>query len=186
MSGGEVSERDQTLKPLETRVSRAQMSDHEALLRFTIDEAVEAEGRVSDITLISEAIEAALLDPEGKALYLIARSKPSDDLEARPSVAQALWRDSGHVSIVKEWSDWNNTYYVWITSMYVSPHARGQGVMGALLKAVDDCARELGAPEVRIYVHRENERGARAWCREGFTEAPYWMGHRAVQPREDI
>ena len=177
------NERDAMSSRLETRVEWAQPSDHETLLRFTIDEAVEAEGRASDVSLIDEAVEAALLDPEGKALYLIARSRSDDQLTTSMSSAQTSWRASGHVSTVKEWSDWNNTYYLWITSMYVAPHARGQGVMRALLEAVDDYARELGAPEVRIYVHRENERGARAWRREGFTEAPYWMGHRVVRPR---
>ena len=67
--------------------------------------------------------------------------------------------------------------------MYVSPFARGRGVMKALLEAVDDYARDLGAPEVRIYVHQENTRGTRAWLREGFVEAPYWMGHREVKPK---
>ena len=166
---------EQQKNNLITVVERAAQSDHGTLLKFTVDEAIEAEGRANDIPLISEAISAALDDPMGKALYFIARSYTM----ASPSSASA--QPSGHVSVVKEWSDWNNTYYLWITSMYVAPFARGEGVMSALLEAVDHFAREIKAPEVRIYVHKENMRGTRAWLREGFKESPYWMGHREVK-----
>lgn len=170
---------ENTENRFETIVCQAEEKDHRALLKFTLDEAIEAEGRACDQSLISEAIKAALCDPEEKARYFIARSRVKTEVCSEVSLDQA----SGHVSVVKEWSDWNKAYYLWITSMYVAPFARGQGVMGALLEAVDDYARALGSPEVRIYVHRENMRGSKAWIREGFVEAPYWMGHREVKPK---
>ena len=153
-----------------TRTRQATPSDEAQLLRFTLDEAEEAEGRAERPEVIASAIKRALHNPEETAYYFVAHQEASDEL-------------LGHVSVTREWSDWSCAYYVWVTSMYVTPSARGRGVMSALLETVDDYARSIGAPEVRIYVHQSNQRGARAWLREGFTEAPYWMGHRAVTPR---
>lgn len=143
--------------------------DEQTLLRFTLDEAREAEGRAEPQDVIHASIRRALHDPEGCAYYFVVQREGSEEL-------------LGHVSVTREWSDWNNAHYVWITSMYVTPKARGLGAMSALNEAVDDYARSIGAPEVRIYVHQGNARGTRAWLREGFVEAPYWMGHRAVKP----
>ena len=155
--------------PTSTLSVRWATSDDEAqLLQFTLDEAVEAEGRAERPEVLQAAIRRALQEPEVTARYVVAERE-----------GELL----GHASVTKEWSDWNNAHYLWISSMYVTPSARGVGVMSALLEAVDELARELGAPEVRIYVHKTNARGTRAWQREGFEEAPYWMGHRKVQPK---
>ena len=50
-----------------------------------------------------------------------------------------------------------------------------------LLDAVDDLAAKEGAPEVRIYVHTTNARALKAWEREGFKDASYWMASRPVE-----
>jgi len=147
----------------------ATIHDEQALLRFTLDEAQEAEGRVENPEVIGSAIRHALMAPEERARYFVVHREGSAEL-------------LGHVSATREWSDWNDAHYVWITSMYVTPEARGLGAMSALNEAVDDYARAMGSPEVRIYVHKSNERATRAWLREGFTEAPYWMGQRKVKP----
>lgn len=149
---------------------QAILEDQIQLLTFTLDEAQEAEGRVEHPEVIESAIRHALIDPLGKAYYFVVHRAHSSTL-------------LGHVSVTREWSDWNDAHYVWITSMYVVPSARGQGAMEALLEAVDEYARSIGAPEIRIYVHEGNQRGTRAWLREGFVQAPYWMGHRPVQPK---
>lgn len=150
---------------IETR--QATLDDHEDLVRFTLEEAEEAEGRSEPSEVISKAIKGALSAPDEKARYYVAHT-PSGEL-------------LGHVSVTREWSDWNNAHYLWITSMFVTPGARGRGVMSALIESVDQLAREIGAPEVRIYVHKTNQRATRAWTREGFTESPYWMGSRQVK-----
>ena len=77
-----------------TKVRRAVLSDHETLLQFTIDEAVEAEGKVNDISIISAAVKAALENPDDKALYFIAHSSLDESLTG---ATQA----SGHASVLK-------------------------------------------------------------------------------------
>ena len=159
------------------RTRQATPQDEQVLLRFTLDEAVEAEGRAEHPEVIERAIRRALSEPEAHARYFVVEQLADQSLNQGLELL-------GHVSVTKEWSDWNDAHYLWITSMYVKPSARGTGAMQALLEAVDDFARSVGAPEVRIYVHKGNHRGTRAWLREGFQDAPYWMGHRAVSPNE--
>jgi len=157
-------------------IREATLEDLAPLSGFTLDEAREAEGRVEDTKRVYDAIEAALRDPTFKARYFVAVDI-SKEAQDRSSKINNL---VGHCSVTREWSDWNNAHYWWITSMYVHPESRGKGVMSALLSKVDESAKEAGAPEVRIYVHENNERALRAWRREGFESAPYWMAYRKV------
>jgi GNAT superfamily N-acetyltransferase len=144
----------------------ASHEDLDILVSFTRAEAQSAEGRNLGDHVVRGAIELALGAPESKAQYIV--------VEGPEGVV-------GHCSVFKEWSDWLAAPYLWIQSMYVDPPHRGKGAMGALLQAVDDHARSSGAPEVRIYVHRDNTRGERAWEREGFEPAPYKMRRRRVR-----
>ena len=149
---------------------QAVAEDAEILLEFTRIEAQEAETKELDLELVKKAIELALIDPEHKAYYVA--------LIDQYGVAQ------GHCSFIKEWSDWNCAYYLWIQSMFIHPRARGTGGMKYLLDAVENVGRTMGAPEIRIYVHRGNQRALRAWQREGFVDANYWMAHRLISDQE--
>lgn len=149
-------------------VRQGQMEDATTLLSFTLDEAVEAEGRVENQERVHKAIRLALEDPKDKALYLVV------------SASQDSQTLVGHCSITREWSDWNCAHYWWISSMYVRPQDRGKGAMQALLAEVDRRAKIENVPEVRIYVHKSNQRATRAWNREGFLSSEYWMGSRKV------
>ena len=177
------------LEPL-IQTRQASLEDQEAILQFTLDEAIEAEGRVEEIEVIQKAVQRALEEPEQTAYYFVAFREPEANEQAEDGSLNAISAEPphqellGHVSVTREWSDWNNAHYVWVTSMYVKPSARGIGVMKQLLEEVDDYARSIGSPEVRIYVHQGNQRGTRAWLREGFSETSYWMGHRQVLPRD--
>ncbi|MEE2643662.1 MAG: hypothetical protein VYD19_01905, partial [Myxococcota bacterium] len=81
---------------------QATLADEETLLRFTLDEAEEAEGRAEPAEVICAAIRRALTAPEESAYYFVAHRVGSEAL-------------LGHVSVTREWSDWNNAHYVWIT-----------------------------------------------------------------------
>ena len=177
------------LEPL-IQTRQASLEDQEAILQFTLDEAIEAEGRVEEIEVIQKAVQRALEEPEQTAYYFVAFREPEANDQSEDGSLNAISAENphqellGHVSVTREWSDWNNAHYVWVTSMYVKPSARGIGVMKQLLEEVDDYARSIGSPEVRIYVHQGNQRGTRAWLREGFSETSYWMGHRQVLPKD--
>ena len=164
--------KDSTLVVYNTR--QAQMKDVDLLLEFTRIEAEEAEAKDLNLTQVRQAIEAAIQDPDHKAYYVVL-------LDEQKHVR-------GHCSFIKEWSDWNNAYYLWIQSIFIEQSARGTGGMPVLLNAVETLGRAWGSPEIRIYVHRQNHRAMRAWQREGFIDAGYWMAHRQIstEDRSDI
>lgn len=54
------------------------------------------------------------------------------------------------------------------TSMYVAPDARGSGTADALVEAVKEHARGLGATVVRLSVRRQNARAIKFYERVGF------------------
>jgi GNAT superfamily N-acetyltransferase len=88
----------------------------------------------------------------------------------------------GSASIVREWSDWHAADYWWVQSMFVRPECRGKGLSALLLDEIARQARAAGALEVRLYVHRENERAAAAYRRYGFVDAPYQVMRLPVRP----
>jgi len=54
--------------------------------------------------------------------------------------------------------------------MWVAPESRGTGVAHALIDAVTEWARGVGAMEVRLSVRRANERAIRLYRRTGFVQ----------------
>ena len=54
--------------------------------------------------------------------------------------------------------------------MMVDAHWRGRGVGGALVKAIVEASRELGAHKIALQVWPHNEAGLRLYRRHGFVE----------------
>ena len=132
--------------------------DLETLVAFTLAEAREAEGEDKSPQAVDVGVRTALLDAS------IARYWVAED------AAGAI---VGSISVVREWSDWNGGFYWWIQSVYIQPGIRGQGLIAYLLDHVRAIAREGGALDLRLYVHRKNRRARSAYLREGFAIAPY-------------
>jgi GNAT superfamily N-acetyltransferase len=81
----------------------------------------------------------------------------------------------GSVSVAKEWNVWNAGYYWWIQTIFLMPEYRGQDLMRFLIEHVRDQAKRERALEVRLYIHKDNERGRKAYNREGFVDSAYEM-----------
>ena len=56
----------------------------------------------------------------------------------------------------------------WLVAVYLSPDARGQGLLAAVVAACAQWAREQGAPELVLEVHEANSRARAAYARLGF------------------
>lgn len=143
---------------MEYRIRRATVDDLEILVSFALAEAQEAEGMGLSAGTVSEGVRVGLEDP-AVAIYWVVESQGAGIV--------------GGISVVREWSNWNAAYYWWIQSLYLKPDYRGQGLLKHLIEAVRREAKGREALELRLYVHRSNERAIRAYLREGFKEAPY-------------
>jgi len=132
-------------------------SDASTLAGYVVAEAHEAEARELDQGAALAAVLAALADPS-IARYWIAE----DDGEP-----------VGAIAVTREWSDWNNGYCWWIQFVFVVPERRGKGVLGALVDHVRAEMRREHGVELRLLVHPENARAARAYENLGFVRLPY-------------
>jgi ribosomal protein S18 acetylase RimI-like enzyme len=139
------------------RVRDATEEDVPALVEMIAAEAREAEGRALDPAVVTAAVTAALRDPTLARTWLLC------DGDERV----------GAIAALREWSDWRNAAYWWIQFVYLVPAARGRGLLAALVDRVVAEARSAGAPELRLYVHRENQRAIRAYQRVGFETRPH-------------
>ena len=139
-------------------IRKATPADLEKLVSFATEEAREAEGVTKDINRVRQGIRTALED-ESIAIYWVLEKKDTGIV--------------GNVSVVTEWSDWNAGYYWWIQSMYILPEFRGKGLMERLVQALKDEARQEGALELRLYVHKNNAQAITAYQRAGFFNSDY-------------
>jgi ribosomal protein S18 acetylase RimI-like enzyme len=139
-------------------VRRARLSDLEKLVDFTLAEAVEAEGSRKSREKARRGILAALED-ESIAVYWVLE-------DSRSYIV-------GNISVVKEWSNWHAGHYWWIQSLYIRPEHRGRGLIETLIRTVKESAKEGGALDLRLYVHKHNRRAIRAYQKCGFRDADY-------------
>ena len=135
------------------KVRNAKLDDLDNLVEFVIAEANEAEGIIKSSEIVLNGIKAGLENPD------IARYWIIENENGNPF---------GNVSVVKEWSDWNCAFYWWIQSMFLLPNYRGIGLMEALLKEVKLAAENENAIELRLYVHKDNDRAIKAYKKVGF------------------
>jgi ribosomal protein S18 acetylase RimI-like enzyme len=109
--------------------------------------------------MIEASVGAALADPGLARYWLLER----------------CGAPIGAIAVTREWSDWCNASYWYIQFVFVEPAHRGGGGLRALVDEVRAEAARDGAPEVRLYVHRENARAIRAYEKLGFAQLPYMM-----------
>ena len=142
------------------KVRNAKLDDLDNLVEFVIAEANEAEGIIKSSEIVLNGIKAGLENP-GIARYWIIENENGNPV--------------GNVSVVKEWSDWNCAFYWWIQSMFLLPNYRGIGLMKTLLKEVKLAAENENAIELRLYVHKDNDRAIKAYKKVGFCNTDYNM-----------
>jgi ribosomal protein S18 acetylase RimI-like enzyme len=139
-------------------IRRAKLADLEQLVEFTLSEAKGAEGISLNQEQARTGIRAALED-ESVALYWVLEHSHQELI--------------GNISVVKEWSNWKAGFYWWVQSLYIKPEHRGRGLMKRLIQTVREAAREGEALDLRLYVHKNNERAIKAYVKSGFVDADY-------------
>ena len=141
-------------------VRTANTYDIDEVVGFNCDMAFETEGITLDQKKLVLGVSAVLVDSD-LGFYLIA--------EVESTVI-------GQLMITKEWSDWRNSMFWWIQSVFVKPQYRRIGVYTALQAKVLDMAKaEANVCGVRLYVDRENTVAKQTYSHLGMCHSNYDM-----------
>ncbi len=139
------------------RVSK--VTDLSTLVEFNQMMAFETEQKKLDEATLTKGV-AALLEDNSKGFYLVAE-------QAGKVVASLM--------VTTEWSDWRNSTFWWIQSVYVIPEARRQGLYSALYNQVKKLAKEQQVCGFRLYVEKENKVAQKTYESLGMSESHYLM-----------
>ena len=140
-------------------VSRGEVCDIDTIVQFQADMAMESEGCVLNKEKVIKGVTAAMLD-DSKGIYWVAKYEG---------------RTIGSLMITREWSDWNNEWYWWIQSVYVTPEYRKQGVYKAMYQKVKDAAKENNVSQIRLYADKTNLSAQKAYQSLGMHVSHYLM-----------
>lgn len=119
---------------------------------------------------------AALTESPGAFVSLLSDWQGEGDTEERwrarisapGSRCYVCHRDGTPVGMVSADPDRDGRPVTWLQSMWVTPDARGSGVVDVLVDAVVESAQERGHGQVLLEVRLGNERAAAAYRRLGF------------------
>ncbi|HEY9687542.1 MAG TPA: GNAT family N-acetyltransferase [Coleofasciculaceae cyanobacterium] len=119
--------------------------------------ALESEGRQLDHATLIAGIRAVFEKPALGTYWLM--------LDAEKPIGCTL--------ITVEWSDWHNSAYWWIQSLFIHPDYRGRDWFQRLMNHLELEAKQQGVCEIRLYVERNNARAIRAYDKAGFETERY-------------
>lgn len=142
---------------MEVLITKGTKEDIEVIAQFQVDMAMESEGTQLNKEIVTQGVSAAM-DDENKGCYYVAKVED---------------KTVGSLMLTREWSDWNNGWYWWIQSVYVSPDYRRQGIYKSLYHAVCTDAQQHNVAQVRLYVDKTNIRGQKVYQSLGMQESHY-------------
>ena len=134
--------------------------DAASLVDFNQAMALETEGMHLDHEVLRSGVEAVFGD-EKKGFYVVAEQDG---------------RIVGGLMVTFEWSDWRNSWFWWIQSVYILPAARGQRIYSKLHEFVRERARrQKDVCGIRLYVETENAHAQRVYEKVGMQPSHYLM-----------
>ena len=143
------------------KVRKAATEDLHALVNFNQLMAMETENKQLDTTTLTRGVNAVLSDPH-KGFYLVAETDQNDI--------------AGSLMVTLEWSDWRNSHFWWIQSVYVAPEYRRMGVYSQLYAHVKSLAENTdGVCGYRLYVEKDNLIAQKAYQKLGMKPTYYDM-----------
>jgi ribosomal protein S18 acetylase RimI-like enzyme len=128
-------------------------------VRFLMAQAMESEGMALNRETLEQGVTRVFQEP-GLGRYWVI-----EDTETNTPAGMCM--------ITQEWSDWHNRFYWWYQSVFISPEYRGQGLLGLMMRRIEEVAREQGVQELRLYVETENQRAIRAYDKLGYETGHY-------------
>ena len=138
----------------------AEKADTEALVEFNQAMALETEGKRLDPARLTAGV-TAVFDDAGKGFYVVAEEG-----------VQIV----GGLLVTFEWSDWRNSWFWWIQSVYIRPAHRGRSIYSSLYDFVKTRAGLQGnVCGFRLYVEKENTHAQKVYAKLGMAETYYLM-----------
>ncbi len=144
-------------------VREATSADIERIAAFQQAMALETEGKTLDAATLRQGISAVFEAPQ-KGFYLVATASGADG-----GSAQVV----GSLLITYEWSDWRNSTFWWIQSVYVDADWRRKGVYRTMYQHVLDAAARKDICGIRLYVERTNTVAQRTYAKLGMQMSHY-------------
>ena len=139
-------------------IDRVKVADANILATFQVDMALESEGKSINYNVVLKGVTTALED-ENKGLYFVVRNFQDFPI--------------GSLLVTKEWSDWTNSWYWWIQSVYIEPKYRGKGLYSLLYNQVKCIAKDNGVHCLKLYVDHDNLNGQRIYEKLGMLRSHY-------------
>lgn len=121
----------------------AREQDAPTITRFNIAMAKETESRDLDLETVSAGVRNVFEHSPYYGFYLVTEEKKSGEVV-------------GSLMITFEWSDWNNSKYWYIQSLYVKKEYRRRGIFKSMYAYLKQIANEQKIASIRLYVDKEN------------------------------
>jgi ribosomal protein S18 acetylase RimI-like enzyme len=139
-------------------IRKANFDDVPVIAGFQKKMADETEQLKLDETLLLKGVGQVFKDPS-KGFYLLA-------VEGGIVVASML--------LTPEWSDWRNSLFLWIQSLYVIPEYRKKGVFRKMYEHVKKMVQESGEyAGLKLYVDRGNTLAQAVYRQVGMKASHY-------------
>lgn len=147
-------------------IRMANIEDVAALVEFNQAMALETEAKQIDPQTLRNGV-TAVFNNDQKGFYAVAEN---DNVIV------------GGLMVTFEWSDWRDSWFWWIQSVYVKPQFRGQGVYRRLYEFVSEKAeKENNVCGFRLYVEKENSAAQKVYEKLGMEISHYLMYEQMTQ-----
>lgn len=137
----------------------ATIADADIIAEFNIAMALETEELRLDPDTVKKGVRH-LIGHDELGFYLVAVRED---------------KVVGCLLVTTEWSDWRNSVFWWVQSVYVHPSFRRQGIYRSLYGQVGSLAESKNVCGFRLYVEKENLTAQETYKKLGMHETHYRM-----------
>jgi ribosomal protein S18 acetylase RimI-like enzyme len=145
------------MNEIKITIRRSTPNDIQTIVNFNMEIARETENINLSHQKLTDGV-IALFEDDKKGFYIVA--------ECDGSVV-------GQTMITYEWSDWRNSIFWWIQSVYVLPDYRKIGVFRSIFEQIKSMATQSNVCGLRLYVVKDNTIAKKAYQSLGMNESHY-------------
>ena len=150
------------MHPRSLRIRSANPTDLDELVTSSVALAQETEGRLLHKDTLRAGIQTIMCSPD-KGFLIVAEVHDEQQ-----------FRTVGQLMVTYEWSDWRNSVFWWIQSVYVDPAWRRHRIYRAMHRYIREKARaNRNICGIRLYVEQHNQTAQTAYRKLGLRQAKY-------------